>query len=111
MESNIYKLCLASSFSLFCLLTPKTVTAQEIFLSPIHLESQYQEITINSVTAITKDLHIDTTITTTTISESTNTPKQNDIITNSRNLEMNFSQSPDKTGLAAKGGKKPPRKG
>ena len=111
MESNIYKLCLASSFSLFCLLTPKTVTAQELFLSPTNLESQYQEITTTSVTAITKDLYIDTTISTTHISESTNTPKQNDIITNSRNLQMNFSQTSDTNGLAAKGGKKPPRKG
>lgn len=111
MESNIYKLCLASSFSVFCLLTPKTVTAQEIFLSPTNLGSQYQEITINSVTAITKNLNIDTTISATDTSESTNTPKQKRIITNSRNQEMNFSQSPDTTGLAAKGGKKPPRKG
>lgn len=111
MESNIYKLCLASSFSLFCLLTPKTVTAQEIFLSTINLDSQYQEITINSVTAITKNLNTDTTISATDTSESTNTAKRKGIITNSRNEEMNFLQSPDKTGLAAKGGKRPPRKG
>ncbi|OKH30484.1 hypothetical protein NIES2119_30895 [[Phormidium ambiguum] IAM M-71] len=111
MESNIYKLCLASSFSLFCLLTPKTVTAQEIFLSTSNLDSQYQEIIINSVIAITKNLNIDTTISATNTSESTNTPKQKGIITNTRNEEMNFSQSSDTTGLAAKGGKKPPRKG
>lgn len=111
MEFNIYKLCLASSFSLFCLLVPKAATAQNLFLSVNDLSSEYQKNTGNSVTLITEKLKIDSTISATDISKTTNSPNQNVTITNSRDVEIDFSQSQDRAGLAAKGGKKPPRKG
>lgn len=111
MESNIYKLCLASSFSLFCLFTPKTTTAQEIFLSSANFSEQYQQITVNSVISITDNLNVSSTISTTNINKSTNNPKRNVRITNSRNVELKSSEIQAITGLVAKGGKKPPRKG
>lgn len=111
MESNIYKLCLASSFSLFCLFTPKTATAQEIFPSTNNFGEQYQQVTVNSVTSITRNLHASSTTSTTNISKITNNPNQNVTAIYSRNLQIKSSQSQAVTGLAAKGGKRPPRKG
>ena len=111
MKSNIYKFWLASSFSLCCLLAPKAATAQEIFLCGDKFSAHYQQITIKSVTEVTQSLDISFTNNVAEIGKTTNNPKHNLTITKGKNTEFNSSESEARTGVAAKGGKKPPRKG
>ncbi|MFB2939356.1 hypothetical protein ACE1B6_29235 [Aerosakkonemataceae cyanobacterium BLCC-F154] len=111
MNSKIYRICLASSFSLCCLFTPKTATAQAIFLYPDNFVDDYQLIALNTVISVTQNREINCTNKATNTGTTTNNPAHNVAITNSKNLELQSSQSKVKTGLEAKSGKKPPRKG
>lgn len=111
MKSNIYRFWLASTFSLCCLLVPKTVTAQEILLSKDNFYLQYQQMTLDSVICITDNLNVNFTTNATDIGKTTNNPQHKVAITNSKNAELESSESKVRTGLEAKGGKKPPRKG
>ncbi|MBE9228749.1 hypothetical protein IQ264_25390 [Phormidium sp. LEGE 05292] len=111
MKLNIYRFGLASSFSLCCLLAPKTVAAKEFFLSQQNFDYEYQQMTVNSVMEITETLEINFTNDATYIGKTINNPKHKVAITNSKNAEFQSSESQVRTGLEAKGGKKPPRKG
>lgn len=111
MKLNIYRFGLASSFSLCCLLAPKTVAAQAFFLSLDNNCHGYQQMAVNSVMEITDILDINFTNDATYIGKTTNNPKHKVAITNSKNAEFQSSESQVRAGLEAKGGKKPPRKG
>lgn len=111
MKSNIYKIWLASSFSICCLIAPEIVTAQEIFLHKNNFVSEYQQNTETSVTSVTQNREISSTTNATKIGKTTHEPKHNVANTSSENPEIESSQSQARTGLGAKGGKKPPRKG
>lgn len=111
MKSNIYRLWLASSFSLSCLLAPKIATAQNNFLSINNSLGSEQQISLKSVTYVTQNLNIHFTTNATYIGKTTNNPKRNVANTNSENAEFKSLESKARTGLEAKGGKKPPRKG
>ena len=111
MKLNIYRFGLASSFSLCCLLAPKTVAAQGFFLFSDNFSHEDQQMTVNSVIQITDTLDINFTNDATYIGKTTNNPKHKVAITNSKNSEFQSSESQLRTGLEAKGGKRPPRKG
>jgi hypothetical protein len=118
MKPNNYKLCLATTFSLCCLLAPETVTAKEIFLHSENLVDTYQKNCKNDVTQITQNSdNVDSnykenfTLKTAYLGKKTNHRHHNVESTVSENVELKFTVSQQKTGLAAKSGKKPPRKG
>ncbi|MBE9228748.1 hypothetical protein IQ264_25385 [Phormidium sp. LEGE 05292] len=113
MKLNIYKLWLASSFSLCCLLAPITLSAQEI--SPQKLTnkfvSQNQLIVAKLVIQGIKTSNIVLSNSPTSQEKITNNVSRNAAITVSKNVKLRFLESQHRIGLGVKSGKKPPRKG